>query len=108
MRGKKRHVLVDTQGTIIKFKVHVANIVGQNGVKETLCGVTAKSGRLAWIWTDGGYTGPLVEWAKAEYGIDLEWIRPPENTRGFQLVKKRWVAERTFSWLDHYRRLSKN
>ena len=108
VKGRKRHILVDTQGTIIKVQVHAANMADQNGATEVIRGAKAKSSRLILVWTDGGYTGPLGEWAKKTCGIDLEWVRPPEQARGFHLVKKRWVVERTFSWFGRYRRLSKD
>ena len=108
VNGRKRHILVDTQGTIFKVKVHPANIADQTGAKEVLKGSAAKSARLSHIWTDGGYTGPLIDWAKAECGLDLAWVKPREKARGSQVLPRRWVVERTFSWFGRYRRLSKD
>lgn len=107
VKGRKRHILVDTQGTIIKAKVHAANVADQKGAKEVLTGGAAKSARLSLVWTDGGYTGPLVAWAKAQCDIDLERVKPLEKAQGFQLLPRRWVVERTFAWFGRYRRLSK-
>lgn len=108
VNGRKRHLLVDTPGTMLKVKVHPANLADQTGAKEVLKSSVAKSARLAHIWTAGGYTGPRIDWAKTEGGLDLAWVKPREKAQGFQVLPRRWVVERTFSWFGRYRRLSKD
>ena len=108
IQGRKRHILVDTQGILVKVIVTGANVDDRGGAKSLLTDIPLKSHRLRLIWTDGGYTGPLVTWIKEQYNIDLEWVKPPTKTSGFQLLPRRWVVERTFAWLGRYRRLSKD
>lgn len=108
IQGRKRHILVDTQGTLVKVHVTGANIDDRVGAKSLVTGILKKSSRLRLIWTDGGYTGALVDWAKTHYNIVLEWVKPPTKTSNFQVLPRRWVVERTFAWLGRYRRLSKD
>jgi putative transposase len=60
------------------------------------------------IWADGGYTGKLVDWVKDTYNWVLEIVKRDPNAKGFQVLPRRWVVERTFGWLSQYRRLSKD
>lgn len=106
--GRKRHILVDTQGTLLKVVVTGAQVDDRVGAKHLLTAIRRKSSRLIRSWTDGGYTGALVDWAKKSYGIDLAWVRPTTKTPGFQVLPRRWVVERTFAWFGRYRRLSKD
>jgi putative transposase len=64
--------------------------------------------RLKLIWADGAYAGQLVEWVKNACGWLLEIVRRNEGVKGFQLLPRRWVVERTFGWFGRYRRLSKD
>jgi len=64
--------------------------------------------RLRLIWADGGYTGTLIEWVKDFCGWSLEIIKRCDKLTGFHVLPKRWIVERTFGWLNWYRRLSKD
>ncbi len=64
--------------------------------------------RLQKIWADGNYDGPLVQWVKNCWGYDLEIVVKPEGQKGFCVLARRWVVERTFAWLGKQRRLSKD
>ena len=110
-KGRKRHIFVDTMGLIIALVVTAADIGDRAGLKQLLepyfsGGVQ----RLRKLWVDGGYSGqPLQDWVrglKKSHKIDLEVTKRTEP--GFQVIRKRWVVERTFGWLNHYRRLSKD
>ena len=63
---------------------------------------------IALVWADGGYAGQLIEWLRRWCGWVLEIVRRPEQQVGFQVLRKRWIVERTFAWLGHSRRLSKD
>ena len=108
--GRKRHILVDTMGMIIALVVHAANIQDPHGAKLVLEPLIGRLPRLERIWADGiyGLYGGLAEWAKEKLGCILEIVKPPEGAKGFTVVPRRWVVERTFSWLSRSRRLSRD
>jgi putative transposase len=110
IKGVKRHILVDTLGLLLAVVVHPANIQDRDGAKR----VFAKAKRLgAWprlerVWADGGYAGKLIVWVSCFCQWVLEIVKRNDDVKGFKLLPKRWVVERTFSWLSNYRRLSKH
>jgi transposase len=124
VKGRKRHLLVDTNGLLLEVHVHPANITDRQGAKLLLLPLKGVFPRLSLIWADSGYEGQLQKWVKDTLGWTLEivkrpfegvryvWVpqgvEPPEIPRGFIVVKRRWVVERTFGWLGRSRRLSKD
>lgn len=109
VKGRKRHILVDTLGYLWKAVVHTANIQDRDGAKLLLSTLPPMlTLRLLKLWADGGYTGSLQSWCEQEFGIVLEIISPPAQQKGFSVLPRRWVVERTFAWFGHYRRLSKD
>jgi putative transposase len=138
IRGRKRHLLVDTEGFVLKVKVHSAKILDQEGIKPLLARAGEQFFRLKHLWLDAGYRGEdkgkgwvektlgwtveLVErprkpaaeevlklWAKewSKEGGVLNWeeLLPP---RGFHVLPRRWVVERSFAWICHNRRMAKD
>ncbi len=136
VRGRKRHLLVDTEGLVLKAKVHSAKVPDQDGIGLLLKSARTGLSRLKHLWLDAGYEGrgkrwveeilglsveivrkppkPIpeevakiwaVEWAKEGEKIDWQKLMPP---RGFRVLPRRWVVERTFSWLGQNRRMSKD
>ena len=108
MNGRKRHVLVDTLGLIWGVVVHAGNVQDRDGAKLVLEKFADLLTRLKLIWADGGYAGQLIEWVKQSWGWTLEIVKRSDHARGFQVLPKRWIVERTFSWFGWYRRLSKD
>jgi putative transposase len=108
VKGRKRHILVDTMGLLLMVVVHTANIQDRDGAKQVLEKVTGTLSRLILIWADGGYAGQLVDRVKASCGWVLEIVKRNDDIKGFQVLPHRWVVERTFGWLGRYRRLSKD
>ena len=108
MKGRKRHIVVDTLGLLLAVAVHPANIQDRDGAKLVLEGMVGQYPRLKVIWADGAYGGKLVQWAKQMGGWSLELVRRPSGQRTFQVLPRRWVVERTFGWLNLQRRLSKD
>jgi putative transposase len=109
VKGRKRHILVDTVGHLLKVVVHRADIQDRDGAKLLLSALLPISQlRLLKIWADGGYRGALVDWCKEQMNIILEIVSPLPSQEGFVVLPRRWVVERTFAWLGHYRRLSKD
>ena len=102
---------MDTLGLVLAVVVHAANIQDRDGAKLVLERLKHKFSRLRLIWADGAYAGQLIEWVRGLRlwrKLRLEIVSRPEGVKGFVLLPKRWVVERTFGWLNRYRRLSKD
>lgn len=108
VKGRKRHILVDTTGLLLLVVVHAANIQDRDGAKLVLEQVKGTFSRLKLIWADAGYSGQLVDWVNSVCGWMLEIVKRSDDIKGFQVLPRRWVVERTFGWLGRYRRLSKD
>jgi putative transposase len=111
IKGRKRHILVDTVGLIVSVVVTAANTGDRAGLKELMTGYFADGvKRLRKLWVDGGYSGDeLAEWVsglKKTHKVTLEVVE--REGKGFSVVKRRWVVERTFGWLLNYRRHSRD
>ena len=108
VNGRKRHLLVDTQGLVLEVVVHKANLQDNVAAPMVFEKAVEKLERLSLIWADGIYTGSLVNWVKQRCGWTLEIVKRSKGTKGFQVLPRRWVVERTFAWLGRYRRVSKD
>ena len=106
-KGRKRHIIVDTMGLLIVALVHAASIQDRVGARQTIRKAKLKYEELVKLWADGGYTGTLIDWARERWGIDLEIVKRNE-VKGFVVLPKRWVVERTLAWISRYRRLAKD
>ena len=108
INGRKRHILVDTLGLVIAVIVTTAGVQDRDGLKRLLrtCGVHRK--KLRKIWVNGGYRGKVIEWVKARFRYCLEVVLRSDDVKGFVVLLKRWIVERTFAWLNNHRRLSKD
>ena len=120
VNGRKRHILVDTTGLVLKAQVHAANIPDRDGAKPLLQAVEGVFPRLRHLWADMGYRGALIDWIKQHLKWSVEvvkrpskWGRYPVDVEpppmpSFTVQKRRWVVERTFAWLGRSRRMSKD
>ena len=108
VKGRKRHIVVDTQGLLLAVAVHPADVQDRDGAKLVISKLTGRFPRLSLIWADGGYAGKLIEWVATLTGWTLEIVRRPGNSHRFEVLPRRWVVERTFAWLGRHRRLSKD
>src|SRR5215467_4957626 len=127
LNGRKRHLLVDTQGFVLKAKVHRADLQDRAAVALVLAGIGALFPLIAHLWVDQGYNGSGKTWIEEHLGWTVEIVRHPPKPRGtwapidavidwdaiipkgFRgVLPRRWVIERTFGWVSQSRRLSKD
>lgn len=88
--------------------VHAANLSESAGAKLVLAKAKAAGRRLAKVWVDGGYKAGVVRWAQEELAYALEVVERSPEAKGFAVLPRRWVVERSFAWIGRYRRLSKD
>lgn len=100
--------MVDTIGLLLAVVVHAADIQDRDGAKLVLRKLRRGFPRLQRIWADGGYAGALVAWAETVGQWILDIVKRPRDQKGFVILPRRWVVERTFGWFGKYRRLSKD
>ena len=105
--GRKRHIVADTLGFLLAVVVHSASVQDRDGVKLVLARLEGRSPRLRLIWADAAYEA-AVGWARESAGWVLELVRKPEDQKGFVVLPRRWVVERTFAWLMNSRRLARD
>jgi transposase len=129
--GRKRHILVDTQGFLLAATVHSAGVVDCHGARLLLEPLVGRFPRLTHLFADNGYRGVLTQWIKDQLNWTTEIVpyeqtttriylrlvdgqpqrvpNPAKNPKGgFQVQRKRWVVERTFAWLTRWRRLARD
>jgi putative transposase len=111
VKGRKRHIFVDTLGLLLGVVITAASVQDPEGAMQVLAVLRHHFSRLRLLWADQAYRGDLGAWLwglrpwrKVRLGI----VKRPEGTKGFLLLPKRWIVERTFAWLARYRRLSKD
>jgi len=107
--GRKRHLAVDTLGLLLTVVVHAANCQDQVGAKSVLEKLNEQFCRLKVIFGDSAYgRSGLPDWAQESFGWILQTVLRPVGVKGFVILPKRWIVERTFAWLARYRRHSKD
>ena len=106
--GRKRHILVDTCGFLLAVLVTSAAVQDRDGARLLLQNLAGFCKKLRLIWVDGGYRGPLIDWVAEKFSFRLKPVLRSEGQKGFVLLARRWVVERTFAWLGYHRRLSKD
>lgn len=109
--GRKRHILVDTLGLLLLVVVHSAGIQDRDGARKLLAPLAHRFSKLRKIWADGAYAGALIERVRnlrSQNRIELEIVKRSDQQKGFIVLPRRWVVERTFAWLSFHRRMSKD
>jgi putative transposase len=109
IQGRKRHTIVDKMGYILVVVVHAANIYDGRAARFVIPALFLLLDTVKKIWADGAYSSAeLIAWVKAQFDCVLEVVEKKKPVKGFQVVPRRWVVERTFAWLSRYRRLNRD
>jgi len=107
IKGRKRHLLVDTLGLLLGVAITSADVPEREGAKLLLGRVLKAFSWLRKMWVDGGYTGQeFAQWVKGSRpNLEVEVVKRSDDISGFEVLPRRWVVERTFGWLMRHRRL---
>jgi len=108
IKGRKRHIITDTNGWLLSVAIHAANEHDSQTGFEVMDTLKYRFQRMQKIYADGGYRGELGDEVKNQLGWDLEIILRSDKDAGFKQLPKRWIIERTFSWFENFRRLAKD
>jgi putative transposase len=108
IKGRKRHVLVDTLGLLLVVVVTAASVSDPKGARMVFKRLAGAGKKLRLIWVDGTYRGKLVNWVTDHCWFLLQPVLRSDDQKGFMVLPRRWVVERTFAWLSQCRRLSKD
>ena len=108
INGRKRHITTDTIGMLLVVLVTAASIQDRDGARGVLKSLHTIMASGVCVFADGGYRGQLVGVAKSAWNIVLDIVRKDPNQRGFAVLPRRWVVERTFSWMMRWRRLCRD
>jgi putative transposase len=106
LKGRKRHLLVDTMGLVLLVVVTSAGLSDPAGARVLLSQLAGFCKKLRLIWVDGNYRGELCDWVALRFRFRLRPVLRPAGQKGFILLPRRWVVERTFAWLSGHRRLA--
>jgi putative transposase len=108
IKGRKRHLLVDTLGLLMVSWITTADVQDRDAVQAVLPIAAQQHPALEKVWADGAYVGPQVQAIAKESRIKIEVVKRTDKAKGFIPLPKRWIVERTFGWLSRERRLSKD
>lgn len=108
INGRKRHIAVDTLGLLLFVLVTAASVQDRDGAKPLLEQLAAACRRVRLVWADGGYAGKLVTWAKTNLTIVLQIVKRSDDAKGFVVLPRRWVVERTLAWIIRHRRCARD
>ncbi len=104
VNGRKRHIAVDTTGLLLIVLVTAAGVQDRDAARLLLCALRISFPGMSKVWADGGYSGHLLHWAATALRLAVEVVRKLAGQVGFTALPRRWVVERTFSWINRCRR----
>jgi putative transposase len=111
IKGRKRHILTDTDGNLVHAVIHTADIQDRDGAPLVLAEIIRRFPWLRHVFADGGYAGDKLRHALRKIGKSkwtIEIIKRSDKAKGFEVLPRRWVVERTLAWLSRNRRLAKD
>jgi transposase len=104
VNGRKRHIAVDTGGLLLAVVVTIAGIQDRDAAHQLLTQLRGRFSTVGLVWADGGYAGRLVIWARKVLALTVEVVKRTDDVKGFAVLPRRWVVERTFAWISKFRR----
>jgi transposase len=104
VNGRKRHIAVDTGGLLLAVVVTIAGIQDRDAAHRLLTQLRGRFSTVSLVWADGGYAGRLIIWARKVLALTVEVVKRTDDVKGFAVLPRRWVVERTFAWISKYRR----
>jgi len=109
INGRKRHIVTDTSGLLVGLVVHSAAVQDRDGAAQVLKSIVKRWPWLRHVFADGGYAGPKLKGTLNRIGrFALEIVKRTDKAKGFEVLPRRWVVERTFAWLGRCRRLARD
>jgi putative transposase len=108
VKGRKRHIVVDTLGLLMVVLVNAASLSDTEAALDVGVKLRGRFPRLRKVWADQGYRETMVEWFRRVLKVLVEVVQRPAGQRGFVVQPKRWIVERTLGWFNRYRVLSKD
>ncbi len=109
VKGRKRHIITDTDGNLVGLQVHKADIQDRDGAVEVIASIRKLYPWLRHVFADGAYAGEKLQASLVQFGTwTIEIIKRSDTAKGFAVLPRRWVVERTFAWLGRCRRLAKD
>ena len=106
--GRKRHIAVDTDELVLTVLVTAASVQDRDGTIRLLTDLKDRFSWVTRVWADGGYASRLVTLAKQLLNLGVEIVKRSQDAKGFQVLHRRWVVERIFTWLTTNRQLVRN
>ncbi len=107
MKGRKRHLVVDTLGLLLCVSITAASVQDRDGAVPVMLEASREYPTLQRMWVDGAYKGAVIDQAREAVDYEIEVVKRNDDVRGFAVVPKRWLGERTYGWLNRFRLLSK-
>ncbi|MFD7408011.1 IS5 family transposase [Streptomyces sp. NPDC059866] len=108
INGRKRHVIVDCLGLLLMVSVTAADVTDRQAARALLPRLREQFRKVSLVWADGGYTGCLVDWVKEKFLLTLQIVKRSDGMKGFVVLPRRWVVERSLGWLMRSRRLARD
>jgi len=111
IKGRKRHIVTDTDGNLVHAVIHTADVQDRDGAPLVLAEIIRRFPWLRHVFADGGYAGDKLRQALRKIGKSrwsIEIIKRSDRAKGFEVLPRRWVVEQTFAWLGRNRRLAKD